>query len=144
MAIVAGTLILVLQVCVAPVPDSPIRFEAGEEAGVRLDIVLAARAGLSRTVAQKLIEDGRVTVAGLPARKRDSLRDGDESPTSSTRAPSVLAAEEVPYSFVYEDDWLMVVDKPPGRRASGARQRARDPRAGPGRTRPRWARAGPA
>jgi 23S rRNA pseudouridine1911/1915/1917 synthase len=101
---------------VAPVRDSPIRFEVGaDEAGARLDVVLAARAGLSRTVAQKIIEDGRVTVAGLPARKRDSLRDGDEVAYElPPERPSVLAAEEVPYGVVYEDDWLMVVDKPPG------------------------------
>ena len=56
----------------APVPDPLARFTVGaDEAGARLDVVLAARAGLSRSSAQKLIEDGRVTVAGKSARKRD-------------------------------------------------------------------------
>ena len=41
-----------------------------DEAGARLDVVLAARAGLSRSAAQRLIEEGRVTVDGWPARKR--------------------------------------------------------------------------
>ncbi|MFA4965102.1 MAG: RluA family pseudouridine synthase [Thermoleophilia bacterium] len=85
------------------------------EAGARLDVVLAARARLSRSSAQRLIEDGRVTVAGAPARKRHELRAGErvawEPPVP--RAP-LLEAEAVPYGLVYEDDWLLVVDKPPG------------------------------
>ena len=100
----------------APVPDPLARFTAGaDEAGARLDVVLAARAGLSRSAAQKLIEDGRVTVAGKSARKRDGLRDGDEVVYElPPELPSALAAEDVSYGIVYEDDWLMVVDKPPG------------------------------
>ena len=100
----------------APVPDPLARFTVGaDEAGARLDVVLAARAGLSRSSAQKLIEDGRVTVAGKSARKRDGLRDGDEVVYEfPPELPPALAAEDVPYGIVYEDDWLMVVDKPPG------------------------------
>ena len=43
------------------------------EAGARLDVVLAARTGLSRSAAQRLIEEGCVTVDGGPARKRHEL-----------------------------------------------------------------------
>ena len=48
------------------------------EAGARLDVVLAARAGLSRAGAQRLIEEGHVTVGGRPARKRYALHLGEE------------------------------------------------------------------
>jgi len=84
------------------------------EAGARLDVVLAARAGLSRSAAQRLIDEGSVTVDALSARKRHMLRAGEVvSWTPSERVP-VLDAEDVPFAVVYEDDWLLVVDKPAG------------------------------
>ena len=86
-----------------------------DEVGMRLDVVLAARAGLSRAAAQRLIEEGRVTVDGRPARKRHELRLEEEVAWErSPEPPAALAAEEVPYEMVYEDDWLLVVDKPAG------------------------------
>ena len=100
----------------APVPDDGVRFAVrAEEAGARLDVVLAARAGISRAAAQKLIEEGRVSVAGKPARKRDGLHDGDEVVYElPPERPSALDAEDVPYGIVYADEWLLVVDKPAG------------------------------
>jgi len=101
---------------VTAVSDPVTRFTVGAaEAGARLDVVLAARAGLSRSAAQKIIEDGRVTVSGRPARKRDGLHDGDEVAYElPPERPSTLDAEDVPYGIVYEDEWLLVVDKPAG------------------------------
>ena len=70
--------------------------------------------GLSRAAAQRLIADGLVLVDGRPARKH-VLRAGEEVlwqvPPPSDAA---LAAEPVPFTIVYEDDWLLVVDKPAG------------------------------
>lgn len=86
-----------------------------DEAGARLDVILAARAGLSRSAAQRLIEEGRVTVDGRRARKRHELRLGEDVVWQRPPEPSAaLTAEHVPCDIVYEDDWLMVVDKPPG------------------------------
>jgi len=86
-----------------------------DEAGARLDVVLAARAGLSRAAAQRLIEEGRVTVDGRPARKRHALHLGEDVAwRRGPEPPAALAAEDVPYDIVYEDDWLLVVDKPAG------------------------------
>ena len=85
------------------------------EAGARLDVALAARAGLSRAAAQRLIEEGRVTVDGRPARKRHTLHLGEDVAWQRGPEPSgALTAEDVPYDIVYEDDWLLVVDKPAG------------------------------
>ena len=79
------------------------------EAGARLDVVLAARAGLSRAAVQRLIEEGRVTVAGRPARKRHVLHLGADVAWQRGPEPSAaLTAEDVPYDIVYEDDWLLV------------------------------------
>ncbi len=86
-----------------------------DEAGARLDVVLAARAGLSRAAAQRLIEQGQVTVGRQPARKRHALRLGEDVAWQRGPAPpSALTAEDVPYAMVYEDEWLLVVDKPAG------------------------------
>ncbi len=88
---------------------------ATEESGARLDVVLAARAGLSRAAAQRLIEQGLVLLGGAPARKRHVLREGEDVVWQAPPPPeTTLAAEVVPYEIVYEDDWLLVVDKPAG------------------------------
>jgi 23S rRNA pseudouridine1911/1915/1917 synthase len=91
-------------------------FRAGErDAGERLDVAVAAHAGLSRAAAQRLINDGLVLVNGAPARKKHVLRAGEEVLWQAPPPPDVvLTAEEVPYTVVYADDWLLVVDKPAG------------------------------
>lgn len=85
------------------------------EAGERLDVALAPRAGLSRAGAQRLIADGLVTVDGTPARKKHILRAGEAVAWERPAPPdSTLTAEPVPYTVVHRDDWLLVVDKPAG------------------------------
>ena len=97
-------------------PEREGRFAARrDEAGARLDVVLAARAGLSRAAAQRLIEEGGVTVDGGSARKRHELRAGEDVAWQRGPEPSAaLTAEDVPFDIVYEDDWLLVVGKPAG------------------------------
>jgi len=96
--------------------SDPEAFVAGEDAGGRrLDVVLAAHAGLSRAAAQKLIAEGLVRVDGEPARKKHLLRAGERVAWEPPPEPvALLEAESVPYTIVYEDDWLLVVDKPAG------------------------------
>ena len=90
------------------------RAEAAD-AGRRLDVALAERLRLSRAAAQRLIAAGLVLVEGSPARKRQILHAGE---TVAWRAapPAAQAASTaaVPLSLVYEDDWVLVVDKPAG------------------------------
>ena len=97
-------------------PEREGRFAVpSDEVGARLDVVLAAHTGLSRAAAQRLIEEGRVTVDGAPARKRYALRLGEGVAWQRGPEPTAgLTAEDVPYEVVYEDDWLLVVDKPAG------------------------------
>jgi 23S rRNA pseudouridine1911/1915/1917 synthase len=91
-------------------------FVAGaDEAGARLDVVLAARLALSRAAAQRLIDDELVTVAGAPVRKRHEVRAGEEVCWRlPIKGPPALMQEDVPYAVVYEDEWLLVIDKPAG------------------------------
>ncbi len=87
-----------------------------DKSGVRLDRFVGDRCQeLSRTHAQKLIVDGCVTVNGQPAKASLKLGIGDRvdiaiPPTS----PTPLSPEAIPLNILYEDDDLLVVDKPAG------------------------------
>lgn len=86
-----------------------------DDAGERLDRFLAGPLG-SRSQAQALIDAGRVRVDGRPRPKRHVLATGerisfDPAPEQDDAAPS---AADVPFSVAYEDDHLLVVDKPAG------------------------------
>jgi 23S rRNA pseudouridine1911/1915/1917 synthase len=87
-----------------------------DDAGLRLDAFLAARgAAGSRAAAQRLIERGDVTVDGLVRPKNHRLHDGARVSVARRATPSGPPAPgSVPYGVVYEDEQLMVVDKPAG------------------------------
>jgi 23S rRNA pseudouridine1911/1915/1917 synthase len=89
---------------------------APEEAGVRLDRYLTSvLAGQSRSQIQKLIKDGKVTVAGHAVAANRAVRAGDQiaveipEPASPTPQP-----EDLNVDIVYEDPDLVVVNKPAG------------------------------
>lgn len=85
------------------------------DGNVRLDLLVASRAELSRTQAATLIATGNVTVNGK--REKASYRPvrGDEI---VVHEPAVTArevtGESIPLSVVYEDEYLLVVNKPAG------------------------------
>ena len=85
-------------------------------AGARLDRFVADKCPeLTRTHAQKLIADGFITVNGREARSSLRLDSGDQVDIIVPMAlPSPLTPEAIPLSIVYEDEDLLVVDKPPG------------------------------
>jgi 23S rRNA pseudouridine1911/1915/1917 synthase len=90
---------------------------AGEDAGARLDRWLADRLpALSRTRLKRLILDGRVRLGGRPATDPEyRVRPGDavevEVPPPEPAKPE---AEAIPLAVIYEDDDLIVIDKPAG------------------------------
>ena len=87
--------------------------EEGNDA--RLDSWLAARLDLSRSRAAQLIEGGQVLLNGRPPRKRDVPVPGDRITVQHLPpAPSPIAAEDIPLDIVYQDDELLVVNKPAG------------------------------
>jgi len=87
-----------------------------EEPGVRLDRYVAERCPqLTRTQAQKLVADGYITVNDRGAKAGAKLHVGDRvNITLPPPPPSPLSPEAIPLNIIYEDNDLLVVDKPAG------------------------------
>jgi 23S rRNA pseudouridine1911/1915/1917 synthase len=82
-------------------------------AGERLDVFLAGPIG-SRSAAARLIDAGRVRVDGALRPRRHRLAGGERISMTPAPEPPVAPAAEAPFVIRYEDDSLMVVDKPAG------------------------------
>jgi len=86
--------------------------------GERLDAAIARMFGLSRTRAVELISSGAVLVGGMPAGKSDRVPAGewlDVVLPPAAETPAALLPAAVPgLVVIYEDDDLVVVDKPAG------------------------------
>jgi 23S rRNA pseudouridine1911/1915/1917 synthase len=87
-----------------------------EKSGERLDRYICAKhPDLSRTQAQKLITDGFITVNGKPVKASLKTKTGDIiNIVILPPEPSPLTPEDIPLKIVYEDNDLLVVDKPAG------------------------------
>ncbi len=87
-----------------------------DKTGVRLDKYVGEKcAELSRTHAQKLIADGYITVNDRVAKVGLKLNIGDRVDIIiPSTAPTPLSPEAIPLNIIYEDDDLLVVDKPAG------------------------------
>ena len=88
---------------------------ATEHAGIRLDAFLSADGALTRSQAARLIAEGRVRVNGKPAAKSARLSGGE---TVTVDVPQLretaLPPQDIPLDVVYEDDDVIVVNKPTG------------------------------
>ena len=91
------------------------RFTVEEPATARLDALVAARLDLSRTQSATLIATGLVLVGGRREKASYRPRPGEEV-TVEVPAPEVreVLGEAIPLDVVYEDEALLVVDKPAG------------------------------
>lgn len=85
-----------------------------EENSVRIDKYINID-GITRAAVQKMIENGSITVNGNPTKNNYKLKSGDvieiipEEPQDAN-----ICAEDIPIDIVYEDDDLLVVNKPQG------------------------------
>ena len=101
------------------VTEPPVRFTVPEElAGKRFDVVLAALAPeYSRARLQRWIRDGSATVERRSRRPRDPVEAGDlielRAPAEEAASPA-HAAQAIELSIRYEDETLIVLDKPAG------------------------------
>ncbi len=83
--------------------------------GSRLDVLVADKSGVSRSLAQTLIEGGGVQVDGKSVAKNYRLR-GGETVTVTLPETKKLDNEpqNLPLCIIYEDEYMLVVDKPRG------------------------------
>lgn len=83
--------------------------------GMRLDAFISAELTISRSLSAELIESGEVLLNGKSAKKKATVAAGDEV-TVNIPEPKELEAEpqDIPLDIVYEDDDLLVVNKPKG------------------------------
>ncbi len=102
------------------VPKDPQQIEITVEPGVdrqRIDSYLGGHAGikLSRSRAQKLIDDGHILLNGEGVSNKSQVKTGDIiSVTLVMPPPSDVKAEDIPLDIIFEDDFLAVVNKPAG------------------------------
>lgn len=82
----------------------------------RIDVWLArAIPGASRTKVQRAIEAGCVILNGRVPKASSMVRPGDEITCTLYRLPPIeLVPEPIPLRIVYEDEYLLVIDKPAG------------------------------
>lgn len=87
-----------------------------DRAGERADLFLSRGVeGLSRATAQRLLEEGAVTLNGGPVRKNDKLRPGDRLEVLlPAPAEADVLPQDIPLDVVYEDGDVIVINKPVG------------------------------
>ena len=86
-----------------------------EEAGKRADLVVARVSGFSRSLVREAIERGDVRVNGAAVKGSHLLAEGDVVDFDvRDRPPMVAEGEAIDVPIVYEDDDIIVVDKPAG------------------------------
>lgn len=87
-----------------------------EEAGQRVDRFLAERTQLSRSAIQRLAREGRVTAAGIAVEPAYKVRAGESVVVDVPEAAPALSllGEDIPVDVLYEDDDVLVVNKPAG------------------------------
>ena len=87
-----------------------------ESSGQRIDAFLAENMeNMSRSGAQKLLEAGLVLLNGKQAKKNDKLQPGDEVSVTVPEPKEVdIVAKQIPLDIVYEDEDVLVINKPKG------------------------------
>jgi 23S rRNA pseudouridine1911/1915/1917 synthase len=86
-----------------------------DEAGERTDVLVAALSGASRSLAAQSAKHGDVLVNGVPAKASLSLEEGDVVEFELAPPKALVAVPEpIALTVVYEDEDVLVVDKPAG------------------------------
>ena len=88
---------------------------SSEEAGERLDVVLASLVGISRSQAKRWIEQSHVFRNGQEASPSERLSLGDDIRVRKPKlVTSTLQPESIPLDILFEDSDLLVLNKPAG------------------------------
>lgn len=100
--------------------EAPVLVVGADAAGTRLDAWLAAASGRSRAAVQRLLAEGYVedsatgAALGRDAAKRRVSPGAAYVLREPPPAPAEIVPQDIPLSIVFEDDTLLVVDKPAG------------------------------
>jgi len=96
--------------------DLLLRFSVLVDATERLDRFLADQLQLSRTQAARIVADKGVRVGGSVVRASRTLKRGDELEVRipASEPPRHLVPAHIPLAIVFEDEHLLVIDKPAG------------------------------
>lgn len=95
-------------------PPGREEIEVSPEAdGERLDRFVSISTGLSRSAARSAVDEGLVEVGGVGSSPSYRVRSG-EIVSVETPAETGVEAEEIPVSVVFEDEHVIVTDKPAG------------------------------
>ena len=85
------------------------------DGGSRIGVYLASAGPLSRSAVERLIVQNRVAVNGVTAQKKHRVSPGEVIVVDEPDpVPAEALPEEIPLAVVYEDDDLLVIDKPRG------------------------------
>ena len=83
--------------------------------GVRLDVFLVEKTGLSRNYIKTLNDENHISVNGKSVKAGYNLKQGDEVEIEEKPIEQISAkAEDIPLNIVYEDDDLLVINKQVG------------------------------
>ena len=81
----------------------------------RLDVYVSEALGVTRSSAQGMIDEGLVTVCGKVESKNYRLRQGDEVEIEEQEPKELnVEAENIPLDIVFEDEDIIVINKPSG------------------------------
>jgi len=86
-----------------------------EESNKRIDAYLAANTNSSRVTIQRLIEEGKITVNNKNIKASYKVQEGDKIIKEDEEIKEIsLKAQEIPLEILYEDNDIIVVNKPKG------------------------------
>ena len=85
-----------------------------ENSGIRIDKFLINSTDMSRSKIQKLIDDDYILVNNKSVKTSYIVKDGDIITINEYEENSDIIPENIPLDIVYEDEYLLVVNKPSG------------------------------
>lgn len=88
-------------------------FEIQEEKG-RIDKVLTQLTDMSRSKIQKLLQDGKILVNGVAVSNHYQVNPLDQITIEEEERQTALKALDIPLDIVYEDEYLLIINKPSG------------------------------
>ena len=96
--------------------EKVVKVKLNNDENQRLDTYVASLSiVMSRSMAQKLIKDGKVTVNGKAQKESYKVKENDEIKVIIEEPKQAsIEAEEIPLDIVYEDDYIVVVNKQKG------------------------------